>query len=163
MRLWRLTARRHAATAFSGLGNQRVGSRWVPAGLPAVYTSEHAATAILENLVHMEPEHFGRRYVLIAADLSDETSMETLEVGQLPADWQTRYEDEALQSIGEDWFRRGASAFLIVPSAIVPEERNIIVNPTHPDFATLVIHPPRDYFFDERLYPWPMKPMSGDF
>lgn len=133
MRVWRLTAKRHASTAFDGIGNQKVGSRWVPAGCAAVYTSEHAATAILENLVHMEPKHFGHRYVLIAADIPDDARMETLNVQDLPDDWQTRDEDSALRSLGKTWLDRANSAFLIVPSAIIPEERNIIVNPKHPD------------------------------
>lgn len=153
MRVWRLTAKRHAATAFDGIGNQKVGSRWVPAGLAAVYTSEHAATAILENLVHMEPEHFGRRYALIAADIPDDAKVETLDIQDLPKDWQNRYEDAALRAIGKAWLERASSAFLIAPSAIIPEERNIIVNPKHPDFERLLIHPPRDFDFDARLHP----------
>ena len=156
MRLWRLTTKRYAETAFSGIGNAKVGSRWVPAGLPAVYTSEHPATAILENLVHMEPVHFSTRYVFITADMPDEASVETVDISDLPSDWRTRYEDPELQSVGETWFRDAQSAFLIVPSAVVPEERNIIINPTHRDFFTLVIHPPQDFEFDRRLHPLPI-------
>lgn len=153
MRVWRLTAERHAATAFSGIGNQKVGSRWVPPGLLAVYTSEHAATTVLENLVHMDPIHFGNRYVLIGADIPDEATTESLDIESLPSEWQELYEDPVLQQIGEDWIRRMETAFLIVPSAVVPQERNIIINPLHPDFHTIVFHPQQPFRFDSRLNP----------
>ena len=147
MRVWRLTSRRHAETAFSGIGNQKVGSRWVPAGLPAVYTSEHAATAVLEILVHMGPEHFRERHVLITAEIPDDVRIETLDIKSLPTDWRRRYEDADLQAHGEAWIARAASAFLIVPSAVIPEERNVIINPLHPDFTRMVVHSPPGFPF----------------
>lgn len=101
----------------------------------------------------MEPAHFRNRYVFITADMPDEARVETLDIRDLPDDWRTRYEDSELQSIGEAWFRDVRSAFLIVPSAVVPDEHNIIINPTHRDFCTLVVHPPQDFEFDRRLYP----------
>ena len=151
MRVWRLIARQHAATAFSGIGNKKAGSRWVPEGELAVYTSEHASTAVLENLVHMDPSHFQNNYVLIAADIPPELAMDIVSVESLAHDWQTRYEDEALQQVGKDWIDRGESAVLIVPSAVMPQEYNQILNPLHPDFAKIVIYEPEDFKFDGRL------------
>ncbi len=151
MRVWRLIAKPHAATAFSGIGNKKAGSRWVPEGELAVYTSEHPSTTVLENLVHMDPSHFLNNYVLIAADIPDELSMDIVSVESLEPDWQTRYEDEALQQVGKDWIDRGESAVLIVPSAVMPQERNLILNPSHPDFTKIVIHEPGDFRFDGRL------------
>ncbi|MEN8180082.1 MAG: RES family NAD+ phosphorylase [Pseudomonadota bacterium] len=151
MRVWRLIARPHAATAFSGIGNKKAGSRWVPEGELAVYTSEHPSTAVLENLVHMEPSHFQNNYVLISADIPDELAMDVVSIESLEPDWQIRYEDEELQQVGKDWIERGESAVLIVPSAVMPQERNLILNPLHPDFAKIVIHEPEDFRFDGRL------------
>lgn len=151
MRAWRLIARAHAATAFSGIGNKKAGSRWVPEGELAVYTSEHASTAVLENLVHMDPSHFRNNYVLIAADIPDALAMDVVSVESLAPDWQTRYEDEALQQVGKDWIDRGESAVLIVPSAVMPQEQNQLLNPLHPDFAKIVIDEPEDFRFDGRL------------
>ncbi len=153
MRVWRLTAERHATTAFSGIGNQKVGSRWVPPGLLAVYTSEHASTTVLENLVHMDPIHFGHRYVLIGADIPDQARTESVDIASLPGKWQELYEDPGLQQIGEDWIRRMETAFLLVPTAVVPQERNIIINPLHPDFHSIVFHPQQLFRFDSRLNP----------
>jgi len=82
-----------------------------------------------------------------------DVQVEIQDIQELPSDWQTRHEDAALRSIGKAWLDRADSAFLSVPSAIIPEERNIIVNPNHPDFQRLVIHLPRDFDFDMRLHP----------
>ena len=151
MRVWRLIARRHASTAFSGIGNKKAGSRWVPEGELAVYTSEHASTAILENLVHMDPSHFQNNYVLIAVDIPDELAMDIVSLESLEPDWQSRYEYDTLQQVGKDWIERGESAVLSVPSALMPQERNLILNPLHPDFAKIIIHEPVDFKFDKRL------------
>lgn len=151
MRVWRLTTKRYADTAFSGMGNRKAGSRWVPEGYLAVYTSEHLSTAVLENLVHMDPAHFTSNHVMIAADIPDTLTMDAISVESLESDWQVRYEDEVLQQVGKDWIARGQSAVLIVPSAVVPYERNVILNPSHPDFASITLHPSEPFFFDGRL------------
>lgn len=151
MRVWRLTTKRYASTAFSGIGNRKVGSRWVPSGELAVYTSEHVATAVLENLVHMEPNHFRNNHVIITADIPNELPMDEISADSLPENWQTLYEDEELQQAGKDWLDSGESAFLVVPSAVVPQERNVIINPQHPDFAYVTIGKPEPFTFDGRL------------
>ena len=151
MRLWRITTIRHAATAFSGTGSRYAGGRWTPPGRLAVYTAQHPSTAVLEALVHMEPAHFGSNFVLIAAELPDETQMEKLAPEDLPADWRRRFEDTELQQVGADWLDRAASVALLVPSAVVPADYNVILNPEHPDFAAIAIHEPEAYVFDPRL------------
>lgn len=138
-------------TAFSGIGNRKVGSRWVPEGLLAVYTSEHLSTAVLESLVHMEPNHFSNNFVSIRAEIPDTIAIDEVDLEALPDDWQDRYEDAQLQQVGEEWIARGSSAVLIVPSAVVPQERNIIINPQHEDFSSIIIHDPEAFSFDGRL------------
>ncbi|MCP3663234.1 MAG: RES family NAD+ phosphorylase [Gammaproteobacteria bacterium] len=151
MRVWRLTTKRHAGTAFSGIGNRKVGSRWVPEGYLAVYTSRQISLAVLEMLVHMDPQHFRNNFILIQADIPDELNMELLEPSSLQDDWQDAYEDSDLQAIGRDWIERGDSAVLIVPSAVVPQEQNLILNPQHPDFASISIGDAESFAFDGRL------------
>jgi RES domain-containing protein len=102
-------------------------------------------------LAHIEPAHFARNFVLIAADLPGDLSTDVVDPDDLPDDWRTRYEDEALQQIGADWLDRVESVALIAPSAVVPTERNIILNPDHPDFGAIEIHDPEPYRFDPRL------------
>jgi len=152
VQLWRITTRRYADSAFSGIGNKRVGSRWVPPGLLAVYTSEHPATAVVETLVHLDPHHLAHNHVLIRAELPDDLPFDEVRADSLPADWRTRFEDGELQQVGRDWVARGECALLIVPSAVVPQARNIILNPLHGDMAEMQIHPPEPFDFDGRLF-----------
>jgi RES domain-containing protein len=148
---WRLTQKKFASTAFSGIGNRKFGSRWVPVGELAVYTSENASTAVLETLVHMEPAHFKNNHVLIQIDIPDDISMDEVQLEDLPADWKTLYEDADLQQVGKNWIDVGTSAVLIVPSAVGFGERNFILNPEHPDFSEITIGDPQDFTFDGRL------------
>ena len=151
MRVWRLTQARHAETAFTGIGTKEFGSRWVPQGYAAVYTSEHISTSILETLVHMEVSHFGQHYVVIGVDVPDDLPMDVVQADSLPGDWAARFEDPQLHQVGTDWLERGESAALIVPSAVVPLERNVILNPEHPDFALVTIQRPEPFALDGRL------------
>lgn len=151
MRIWRLTTRRFADSAFSGVGNREVGSRWVPKGQLAVYASEHLSTAVLETLVHMEPAHFGNNFVYCSALIPDELPMDEVSYDGLPDDWQARNDDAQLQQVGLDWIDRASSAILIVPSAVVPYERNIIINPAHRDFDSIKIDTMKPFVFDHRL------------
>lgn len=57
----------------------------------------------------------------------------------------------ASQQFGEDWYRRGATAILAIPCAIIPEEENYVINPAHPDFKRLGIAAPKPFTFDPRL------------
>jgi RES domain-containing protein len=151
VQVWRLTTRKYATTAFSGIGNREVGSRWAPAGLRVVYTSEHLSTAVLETLVHIDPNHFSNHFVCIQAEIPEQIPMDEVALADLPKDWQRRFEDSELQQVGADWIDRGSSAVLIVPSAVVPQERNIMINPQHQDFEKIVLGPAEPYLFDTRL------------
>lgn len=152
MRVWRLTSKRHAQTAFSGIGNRKAGSRWVPEGLLAVYTSQSLSLAVCETLVHMDPRHMGNNHVVIGADIPDDLPIEALDTESLPADWRNRYDDPWLQSVGRDWIGRGESAALAVPSSVIPQEINYILNPEHDDFPRIILGKPEPFVFDGRLF-----------
>ncbi len=153
MRLWRLTALRHADTALSGVGNRRFGSRWVSPGHAAVYASATLSLAVLEMLVHMEPRHFRQRYVALPIDLPRGCSVESVDVAALPPKWPTLFESSVLRRIGDEWVRRGESPVLQVPSAVIPMESNYILNPEHPAFPQIRVGEPVPFGFDSRLYP----------
>lgn len=65
--------------------------------------------------------------------------------------WQSRFEDSELQQVGAGWIGRGSSAILMVPSAVFPQERNIMINPQHRDFEKIVVCPAEPFVFDARL------------
>jgi RES domain-containing protein len=86
-------------------------------------------------------------------DIPDGAAMDHLDVDSLPDDWSERYEDQTLQQVGREWIAAGSSAMLVVPSAVVPQEHNIILNPEHSDFSTVKIGEARPFRFDGRLIP----------
>jgi RES domain-containing protein len=89
--------------------------------------------------------------VAIAAELPDRLKIERMLPAKLPKSWRDAIAPEVLKDIGTTWATRGSTVALCVPSAIIPEEENILINPTHPDFKKLKIGIPRNFSFDPRM------------
>lgn len=153
MRVWRLVHRRHADHAFDGEGTRKAGGRWTPKGTAVVHTAGSLALAAMEMLVHMEVRHFGRSFVAIPAEIPDDLKIDKLDAARLPAGWNAAEAPMALQELGQRWVQAGRSAVLRVPSAVIAEEYNYLLNPAHPEFARIGIGKPRPFGFDPRLGP----------
>ena len=151
MQFWRLTPERWSAGAFSGEGGIRFSGGWNPKGVRLVYTSEHLSLALLELLVNMDAVADSERYVAIRGEIPDHLEVGYIELRDLPTDWRDPSRPGLLQRIGRDWIVGGRYAALSVPSAVVPQERNVLLNPEHPDFARITIGPPESFSFDARL------------
>lgn len=150
MRVWRIASAAHAT--FDGEGARRYGSRWTPRGIPAVFTSATLSLAALERFVTTDPDLEPVGLVTIAVDIETNIAIETVTVADLPADWRTYPAPPALAVIGERWLREAKSAVLSVPSVVIPNERNFILNPTHADFVRLTINPSEPFSFDPRMW-----------
>jgi RES domain-containing protein len=150
VRVWRIASAAHAA--FDGEGARRYGSRWTPKGLPAVFTSATLSLAALERFVNTDPDLEPDQLVAIAVDIDPNVAVETVAVADLPADWRTYPPPPALAVTGERWLRTSISVVLSVPSAVIPNERNFILNPAHPDFGELTIHPSEPFSFDPQMW-----------
>jgi RES domain-containing protein len=150
VRVWRIASAAHAA--FDGEGARRYGSRWTPRGVPAAFTSATLSLAALERFVHMDADLEPADLVAIAVDLDDDVPIETVEVGSLPADWRAFPPPPALTRIGEEWFRASRTAVLSVPSVVIPQERNFVLNPAHAAFSKLAIGRPEPFSFDPRMW-----------
>lgn len=135
LRVWRLTTARHAGDAFSGEGARLYGGRWNHKGVPLVYVSATLSLAMLEMLVQDPP--LAAHYVARPADIPALLPMQRLTPADLPADWRLASGRPALQRAGSDWATHAASAVLAVPSAVIPDEFNYLLNPLHPDFRRI--------------------------
>ena len=102
-----------------------------------VYTADSRSLALLEMMVQDDP--LRARYLLIPAFLPSEVSLRELEVAELGEDWRALSSRDRLQAIGNDWLQARESCMLSVPSAVVPAERNFLINPLHPDFLKIAI------------------------
>jgi RES domain-containing protein len=147
---WRIVKARHAANAFDGEGARLEGGRWNSPGSPMVYTAGSAALAALEMLVHLGRSATLPAYVLIACSF-DETLVSRLDRSRLPAHWRSYPAPPELQLLGGEWLKRGTSAVLEVPSAVIPSEPNYLLNPRHRDFASITLSTPEPFEFDLRL------------
>lgn len=150
VRAWRIVKARYADAAFDGEGARLLGGRWNSPGTAMVYTSDSPALAALELLVGLDDASFLYGFVLRGVEIP-ERSIATLDPALLPASWQTSPAPPELARLGDDWIRSGRSAALRVPSAVVPQQTNLLLDPRHRDFATLRFGPPESFRLDRRL------------
>ena len=146
---WRVVKWRFASEAFDGEGARISGGRWNSAGHAVVYTSATTSLGLLENLVHTKARL--RRFYFAFPVTFDANLVETVEPRELPAGWRTLPAPFTLKQIGDEWVDTMRSCILEVPSVIVPHESNFILNPRHPEFASLEIGQPIDLEIDSRL------------
>ena len=150
IRAWRLVAAGYVDRILSGGGAYRHGGRWNSPGRAVVYLSESLSLCVLENLVHMIKVPMLRSFKSIWVDIP-EFSIHTLEKNDLPPTWKAVPAPKATQEIGDKWFDENLSVVLKVPSTVVPDEHNFVLNPMHPEFNSLTIGEIRNFEMDERL------------
>jgi len=148
--LWRVVKRKHAATAFDGKAAQRFGGRWNSPGRRAVYASASKSLAVLEVLVHLDVGRTLPRLVAFSFDV-DAPLIDRLNAAQLPRQWRTSRGLLATQQIGDEWLASGHALALAVPSTVVPEELNYVLNPAHSAFSRLRFGRSIPFLLDPRL------------
>lgn len=149
---WRIVKRRYAHTAFDGEGARAYGGRWNGPGRPVIYVSESRALATLEVLAGLKTSVVVPAYVLIRVDF-DEALVKHVDPNDLGTDWRASPPTSATQRIGDEWLDEATSSALRVPSAVVPDEFNYLLNPRHSDFGTLRVGTPEELYLDPRLLP----------
>lgn len=147
---WRIVKARYAANAFDGEGARMEGGRWNSPGTPVVYTSQSAALAALEMLVHLGRGSILAAYVLIPC-ISDDPLISRLERKRLPKNWRSYPAPPELQLIGDDWVKSGTSAVLEVPSAVIDTDSNYLLSSRHRDFKRIRVMKRQPFEFDLRL------------
>lgn len=147
--MWRIVTRRFVASAFSGECARLFGGRWNRKGEAVVYTAQSRSLAFLEMLVQDEP--LRANYLLIPAEISDDIPRLEIDVEHLPENWRTLESRKNLEEIGTRWLRDSRYCVLDVPSVVIPAERNLLLNPVHPDFHRIQIGQPESLKSDLRL------------
>ena len=148
MILWRVS---NYAT-LDGMGGLYVSGRWHTKGHPVVYCTLNPATALLEILVHMEIDAEDRpeRFQMLRIEGPDTLSVEEIKPGALPSNWA---KDITLtQNVGDGWLYETGSLLLKVPSVLVPETWNVLVNPQHGEAKLLKVTMSYAHPFDARLF-----------
>ena len=141
MTIYRMHRVRRSAADYRGA--MMAGGRWNPIGTPMLYTAEHLSLACLEVLVHLDKGQLPRDYVWSKAELSVAPDV-LLNVASPSV--------SHCQTAGEAWVRERAELAVRVPSVIIPEEFNILLNPRHEGYDAVRWSDPRLFHFDPRLF-----------
>ena len=147
MFLWRISNH----PSLTGDGALRTPGRWHTRGRRVVYCAQNPAAALLEILVHfeMDIQDLPVHYRLLKIHAPDDVPVERVSVDQLPSDWPAKTEET--RALGNAWLARDSVALLMVPSAIVPETFNVLLNPSHRDAKRIVIVETGEHAIDPRL------------
>ena len=146
---WRIVPENRPADAFLGEGARLYGGRWNSPGVAIVYGSQHKSLAALEQLVHFNPIT-PNRFKVFSFQFPD-SLVENVSSRNLPKDWRQEPPPPSAQHFGTIWARELRSAVLAIPSIIIPDELNYLLNPAHPDFKKITIGKAEDFSFDARL------------
>ena len=140
MKVWRLARSEHAGSVeemLNGEGAARYGGRWNPKGMPAVYCSENSSLAALEILANLVRPTTFPSYRILDLDVPDGAiTTVTDAIGDT-------------RQAGAEMLRTGLA--IMAPSFVNPLERNVVINPTHPDFDRVFPGTIRPFVFDLRL------------
>lgn len=119
--------------------------------MPVVYCASTLSLAALEYLAHLDPDHVPADLVALRIRVPDDLPAERVDTASLPEGWNVLTEHVACLAAGDEWIARGSSALLRVPSALVPEEENVLLNPRHPAAEGIHVDAVRPFSFDPRL------------
>jgi RES domain-containing protein len=135
---------------FDGTGASLYGARWNSPGRPVIYAATTYAGAMLEVLVHAGINSVPRHTHWIEINIPPGVSRECPEPNPFPG-----WDDEncvVSRAFGDAWLSEQRSAALLVPSVVTRRERNLLINPAHPDFPQIVATAPSPVEWDQRLF-----------
>jgi RES domain-containing protein len=144
LKVWRIAKPGHERASANGA------QRWNGEGAPVIYAAQSRALAVLEMLGHLEGGELFEAYVIVEIGL-DTSMVERVEMSSLPDNWRADPPPAQLKQFGDEWIKRAECPVLRVPSALIPEENNFIVNTDHPEFRGMHFGKPIPFKFDRSL------------
>jgi RES domain-containing protein len=151
-RVYRIVRKPYSKTPLDGEGPYRFGGRWSSPGTRLAYTAEHLSLAMLEYFVHIEASDPPKDLVVVVAEIPDNLSRVALTPKELPPNWRLVPAPPGLVAIGDSFAAERRGAILVLPSALVPSESNWLINPLHPQFAKIRVHPAEPFHYDIRFF-----------
>jgi RES domain-containing protein len=141
-------AKEEYSTALKASG---FAARWNNKGSFVIYTAESRSLACLENLVHRSGEGNNSLYKVMLIQIPDSLEITVIDVKKLMLDWQKIENYGYCRNIAADWLSDVSTAILKVPSVLVKNEFNFILNPNHSDFKKIKLTGAEDFIFDPRF------------
>lgn len=157
MVLWRIgtDTPTYVADDRDGKGAEITGGRWNRPGTPVLYTATHISLAALETVVHLGLEGLPLNRYLVRFDVPAAVwnARITMTALNLMPGWDSRPVGKVSLDIGDAWLKSGSSSLMEVPSVVVPEEFNVLINPMHADARQIAVTKGRLWLYDARLRP----------
>lgn len=151
MRLWRITTRKWALDTLCD-GARLYGGRWNPISWPVMYAGTTIEICALEKFVHLAGSAHPP-LVLVSIDAPDDPALAWRpEIAELPPDWAALPAPASTQEFGREWIVSARGLILYVPSAIIPESGNAVLNPGHPAYRDIKLEIVREFTFDARMF-----------
>jgi len=144
--------RKSYANDLSGRGAEINGGRWNGKGTAALYTSSSRALCAIEIVVHVPAGIIPKDYFMVSISIPDSETIDTISPRDLPGNWNTNPISRSTQRIGNAFLAEQKALILTVPSAIIKDEWNYIINPMHPGFKKVKIVNTELFTFDTRLF-----------
>jgi len=152
IRVYRILRKPYSKSPLDGEGAYRFGGRWSSPGTRLAYTAEHLSLAMIEYFVHIDASDPPKDLVVVAADIPDAISRVAVTQRKLPSNWRQIPAPSALAAIGDSFAAERKSAVLVLPSALVPSESIWLINPLHPEFPKIQVHPAEPFRYDARFF-----------
>lgn len=149
MLLYRISSPQYAGD-LSGNGAKLYGGRWNDKGVAMVYLASTRALAMMELLVHLRPDDLERAYTITVFEVPD-NKIYKLDLSLLPNEWKTDENKHLLAKLGRKFVDESKFLLMEVPSVLVEEESNYVLNPLHIDAAKVKLVSQRSFSFDHRL------------
>ena len=128
-------------------------NRWNKKDEFVIYAGRSRSLSTLEMVAHRSYINISNQYKLLINLITDESLIKEIEIKDLPENWKSIEAYVELQEIGSQWYRSNESLVLKVPSSIIPQEHNYIINTKHPSFTThIILKDVDDFVWDNRLF-----------
>ncbi len=153
MIVYRIEREKYLETSLQGIGaSMSKGYRWNSFNTKLVYTAESRALATLEIAVHIDlSEDLPDDRYYVAINIPDDILILEVNINDLPQGWDAKPPTTITQTIGDDFITENEAAILKVPSSIVPQEYNYLINPNHSDFSKISVLNTFKVNFDSRI------------
>lgn len=151
--VWRIAveAPAYSADDMTGTGAKITGGRWNSVNVAMVYTSQNIALATFETLSHIRTGGLPFNRFLVQIDIPDHIWARR-QTATPPGGWDAVPAGRAGRMYGDDWITGRRSALLVVPSVIIPEENNILINPLHSDAGKIKAQTRKKWLYDPRFF-----------
>ncbi|WP_447640970.1 RES family NAD+ phosphorylase [Paracnuella aquatica] len=153
MLVYRIEREKYLKTTLKGIGAARTeGFRWNSLHTRLVYTAVSRSLAILEVAVHLDlSEDLPTDRYIVEIEIPDSIEIAEVSLENLPSNWNAKPPILETQYIGDDFVDQNITAVLKVPSCIVQDEYNYLINPHHPAAKLIKVKSSKPFVFDERL------------